>query len=160
MFNEMEAVMKVKSVIFIVFSLATIFSSVGALARPLFARSVIYFDASNNIIGQSVLFCNGVTAHGGIVNYGNAYRIEEQMGCDDPTVKCSQDPAGGSNCSNNGYVNGSEITYFYSATGYTSTQYCNSNPTVLGPFYHHPACGLPAPEEDLLLQPFSSGTGY
>jgi hypothetical protein len=134
--------------------------SFSAFAHNMHARSIVYFDQNNNVIGQRVLYCNGVAHHAGNVgssDASNPYRVEEDFGCNDPYVTCTTDPSGATACTRTGATeNGSLITYFNSAGGYTKEQYCSFHSSS-GAFAGHPACGMPAPSELSILQPYVYG---
>jgi hypothetical protein len=127
-----------------------------SMALPQFARAVIYFDANDNIIGNSNLYCNNVREHAGTVDYGNANRVEFEFGCGDPIVSC--DSLGV--CSTVGHNTVVTPVYFRSATGRTIDNYC-LDPTYLGgPFFNKKGCELPAPSELSGLGNYTSGLGY
>ncbi len=126
-----------------------------SMALPFAARSIIYFDAHDNIIGQQVLYCNNISHHGGQIDPSNAYRVEEEFSCGDRSVTCSgqmmtdtvtHEPTYVFNCEPGQSSNYSEIVYFRSALGYSQAQYCQSS-GINGAFAGHPSCGLPAPTE-------------
>jgi hypothetical protein len=46
-----------------------------AYALPMYASSVVYFDASGHVIGQTVHYCNNISKHAGTIN-GQYYRTD------------------------------------------------------------------------------------
>src|SRR6187402_2174425 len=127
-----------------------------SMALRQFARAVIYFDANDNIIGNSNLYCNNVREHAGTVDYGNANRVEFEFGCGDPIVSCDSMGL----CSTVGHNTVVTPVYFRSATGRTIDNYC-LDPTYLGgPFFNKKGCTLPAPSELSGLGNYTSGLGY
>lgn len=126
-----------------------------AMALPAIGRSVIYFDANDQVIGQQVLYCNNVGYHAGVINPGNPYRIEESVTCNNGAT-CPPDATSSTQC---GVTGGGTMTvdYFRSATGRSIQQYCNDTQYPGGPFWHHPGCGLPAPSQVSGLYPSGSG---
>lgn len=127
-----------------------------SMALPAFARAVIYFDANDNIIGNSNLYCNNVREHAGIVDYGNAYRVEFEFGCGDPIVSCDQMGL----CTTVGHNTVNAAVYFRTATGRTLQNYCLDVPYPGGPFFGKHACELPAPSQISGIGNYLPGTGY
>ncbi|MDQ0010388.1 hypothetical protein J2T07_002578 [Luteibacter jiangsuensis] len=126
-----------------------------AMALPAVGRSVIYFDANDQVIGQQLLYCNNVGYHAGIIDPGNPFRIEESVECNNGP-SCPPDATSSAQCS---FTGGSvmSVDYFRSATGRSIQQYCNDAQYPGGPFWHHPGCGLPAPSQVSGLSPSGSG---
>jgi hypothetical protein len=142
----------------VIFLLAVIsMTSISSYAATEYARSIIYFNSSDQIIGQQILYCTNTYKHAGTIDASNPYRIEEEFGCGDPIVTCTT-TISGTTCSQTGTENSSDIVYFKSALGYSQSQYCSSVTTSsTAPFFEHPTCGLPAPSTITLLDPYSSG---
>lgn len=119
-----------------------------AMAATSIARSITYFDAQDNVIGQQILYCNNVKEHAGTLDPSSPNRVEEQYGCGDPNVTCTADPRGGYTCNSNGHDNSYQMVYYKDALGYSFTQYCAAGPNGDGPkgvFDGHPPCNAPAP---------------
>jgi hypothetical protein len=126
-----------------------------AMALPAIGRSVIYFDANDQVIGQQIIYCNNVGYHAGVVNPANPYRIEESVTCN-VGASCPANSSSAADCSFGG-GQAMTVDYFRSATGRSIQQYCNDVQYAGGPFWHHPGCGLPAPSQVSGLYPSGSG---
>lgn len=114
-------------------------TSLAAVTKSL---SVVYFDAQDNIIGQSVLYCNNTAYHAGNVDSHNQYQIEFEAQCD------------------SGGVPGDlqlQVTYFHSATGKSISYYCDQPHAIGTPFYGAPSCEIVPPQRDWNLSPWMSG---
>lgn len=109
-------------------------------ARP-YAISYIFLDSQDNIIGQSIGYCNNVDKHAGVVDFSDPYTITQQVPCDltKPQVV--------------------GMTGFHSATGLTVDYYCNAQHPVGTPFAGAPGCDGDMPPQDTNLGPFTSGLG-
>jgi hypothetical protein len=126
-----------------------------SMALPQFARSIIYFDANDNLIGNSILYCDNGREHAGITDPGNANRVEFQFGCGDPIVVCS----GEGLCETVGHNTADVIHYFHSATGKTRANFCLDPTYTGGPFFGRVDCDLPAPSEVGQVGVYTSGFG-
>ncbi|MEN5101001.1 hypothetical protein [Stenotrophomonas sp. TWI809] len=51
-------------------------------AVPLTAVTTLYFDANNNLIGQSMRYCNSNTQHQGVASRTNARWIQVSYACE------------------------------------------------------------------------------
>jgi len=125
------------------------------MALPAYARSIIYFDANDNIIGNSILYCENTREHAGVTDAGNANRIEFDFGCGDPIVTCSSSGS----CQTEGHHIEDVIKYFHSATGRTVSNYCLDTTYIGGPFFGRADCNLPAPSEISGIGTYTTGFG-
>lgn len=114
-----------------------------SMALPQFGRSIIYFDANDNIIGNQILYCNNVREHAGNVDPANPYRAEFQFGCGDPYISCDVRGI----CVTVGHNTVDLIKYFTTATGRTRDNYCLDPTYPGGPFYGKVDCDLPEASE-------------
>lgn len=121
----------------IIIATTGLFFSTQALAATQYARSVVYLDAHDNIIGQSVLFCNNKHLDGGNVNQSNANEVTSTFGCG-VSPHC-----GPRSCAPPEF--GEIAIYIHSATGATVQEYCNIKEGTGGPFAGRPPCGFGAP---------------
>lgn len=119
---------------------AGLFSLPAMAARP-YAISNIYLDGNDNIIGQSIGYCNNVDIHAGTVDYHNPYVIIQQVSCD-----LTQPQVLG-------------ITAFNSATGQTVDFYCNAAHPAGTPFAGSPGCDGSIPMKASGLGPWLDGPG-
>lgn len=106
------------------------------------AKSVLYFDVHDNIIGQRIMYCNNTAYHAGVTDSFNIYQIEFEAQCDDGI--------------NPGDLQ-LQITYFHSATGKSINYYCDQPHPVGTPFYGAPNCTFVPPQRDWNLSPWMSG---
>lgn len=127
-----------------------------SFAAPINAKAIVYFDANDNIIGSSNLYCNNVREHAGQVDYANPNRVEFEYGCGDPIVSCDSMGV----CKTVGHNNVNSVFYFQTATGRTISNYCLDVPYIGGPFFNKKPCGGPAPSELSGLGPYSPGLGF
>jgi hypothetical protein len=142
--------------IFAVMAIAMATPSHAAVFR---AMSTIYFDGNGNIIGQKILYCNGLHTHAGITSSTNMNRLNETWGCGSVRVSCDWTTVNGMPtefCGPSGYDYGHLVEYFQAANGYTYQQYCDS-PIGYSPFYGHPTCDMPAPAHPLGFGPYYNG---
>jgi hypothetical protein len=121
--------------------LAALASPMAAMAAPPYSFNIIYLDAQDNIIGQSLAYCNNVQLHAGVVDSKNPYQIVQQGSCNP-----MQSPTLG-------------IIGFTSATGQTVDYFCNALHTGGTPFYGAPPCNQSIPYEVNQLAPFQPGNG-
>lgn len=137
------------------FALAICMLPMSAMALPAVARSVIYFDSNDQVIGQQIIYCNNVGYHAGVIDPSNRNRIEESVTCN-VGASCPADSSSAADCSFGG-GRAMVVDYFRSASGRSLQQYCNDVQYVGGPFWHHPGCGLPAPSQVSGLYPQGPG---
>lgn len=123
------------------------------MALPQYARSIVYFDANDNIIGNQNLYCNNYREHAGDIDPANANRVEFRYGCGDPIVSCDRLGL----CQTVGHNTFNTVVYFHSATGRTIQNYCLDYTAPGLPFYGNTACDLPEPSEIVGLGPYLEG---
>lgn len=113
-----------------------------AMAANPSSFSYIFLDNQDNIIGQSLSYCNNVQLHAGVTDWAhNPLIIIMQGSCD-----ISKSHTLG-------------ITHFTSSTGKTIDYYCNAVHPLGTPFFDSPACVEGSPEQILSLGPFQNGNG-
>jgi hypothetical protein len=117
-----------------------------SMALPVSAISIRYFNASGQVIGQQIRYCNNTTAHAGNIS-SNPYYVDESYGCGQSTVTCTQlAPGWNVNCRPSGFYNTYEIVSFNAPLGLTQDEWCSGNTSY--PWGYSPVCGEPAPFED------------
>jgi hypothetical protein len=111
-----------------------------AQAATLNAYNYVYFDASDNIIGQALIDCRNNTSYAGQVSASNTYRYTQIWNCGGNYIVC--DTSTPPNCT--GVPTGPAYSQaFHSATGKSLTDYCIA-PTAYSPgvaFSGHTDCG-------------------
>lgn len=124
----------------IIAALAIMASSQAFAFRP-YAISTIYLDNQDNIIGQSIGYCNNVQQHAGVVDPSDPYVIIQQVPCDltKPQVL--------------------GITAFNSATGKTVDYYCNAQHPTGTPFAGSAGCDGSMPQQVPGIGPWLPGSG-
>lgn len=147
-----------KSVIRLAFIALIVVCSSQAFAAINNARNIIYFDAQNNIIGQQYISCGNIARHAGVINPSNPYHMEFRYGCGNPTLVYCENSNGATFCSYSpDYA--TRVVYFLSATGYTVSDYCNSNYNRATEFIGRDDCSFAEAQESGILGPWSYGWG-
>ncbi len=121
--------------------LIALVTSFSCFAQTPMAQSVIYLDASNNIIGQQMIACNNVAQHAGVINFSNPYKVYQEWPCG---TQChyiggadGASPSKDIVCDNGAYyVMYKNVSGIQTANGMTAEQYC----TVPSPIYHSVGC--------------------
>lgn len=123
----------------IAFFMSLFFGYQPANAGVLEARSYIYFDSADNIIGQNIIDCRNNAAYAGNVDDSNPYYYVQVWNCGAQYIVCNT----GSPPSCSGVPTGAAYTeHFHSATGRGLIDYCNASTVYVPglPFSGHPDC--------------------
>ncbi|MGA7438131.1 MAG: hypothetical protein WBW32_08395 [Luteibacter sp.] len=151
----MHAFRRVVSYIFIAMLLVCSGETFAAINN---ARNIIYFDASNKIVGQQYITCGNQAFHAGVIDMSNPYHMEMDYGCGNPVLVYCDVSNGAEFCSySQDYA--TRVTYFLSATGYTITDYCTGNYNHATEFVGRKDCAFPAPQQTPTLSPWLTGWG-
>jgi hypothetical protein len=149
---------KLKTLVRFMLITAIVVCSSQAFAAINMARYIVYFDAANKLVGAQYINCQNVTRHAGVIDVTDPYRMEMQFGCGNPQLLYCDDTGGGIFCSYSPDYSTS-ITYFRSATGYTSADYCLGLYDHATEFVGRDDCKFPAPQETNALHPWLNGWG-